>query len=105
LVFCTTNYPKTLHYPNQTKKITHIYNNDLAHAPVSEEDELWAELERIKDARALREKFYAEHQLMREQLNMAGRFGLDLQQSLEQAQRAEQESYAQVTQPLHTIKN
>lgn len=33
---------------------------------------------------------------MREQLNMAGRFGLDLQQSLEQAQRAEQESYAQV---------
>ncbi|KAG0320837.1 hypothetical protein BGZ97_012726 [Linnemannia gamsii] len=33
---------------------------------------------------------------MREQLNMAGRFGLDLQQSLEQAQRAEQESYAQL---------
>lgn len=75
-----------------------MYNN-IAHAPASEEDELWAELERIKDARALREKFYAEHQLMREQLNMAGRFGLDLQQSLEQAQRAEQESYAQVTQP------
>ncbi|KAF9100310.1 hypothetical protein BGX29_006718 [Mortierella sp. GBA35] len=74
------------------------YNQEdvLAHAPVSEEDELWAELERIKDARALREKFYAEHQLMREQLNMAGRFGLDLQQSLEQAQRAEQQSYAQI---------
>ncbi|KAF9155595.1 hypothetical protein BG015_009253 [Linnemannia schmuckeri] len=70
--------------------------NRLTHAPASEEDELWAELERIKDARALREKFYAEHQLMREQLNMAGRFGLDLQQSLEQAQRAEQESYAQL---------
>jgi len=36
---------------------------------------------------------------MREQLNMAGRFGLDLQQSLEQAQLAEQQSYAQVAVP------
>ncbi|KAF9925807.1 hypothetical protein FBU30_004482 [Linnemannia zychae] len=75
------------------------YNQEdiLSHAPpASEDDELWAELERIKDARALREKFYAEHQLMREQLNMAGRFGLDLQQSLEQAQRAEQEYYSQI---------
>lgn len=60
------------------------------------EDELWSELERIEDARALKEKFYAEHQLMREQLNMAGRFGLELQQSLEVSQRSEQQSYAQV---------
>ncbi|KAF9193258.1 hypothetical protein BGZ51_003777 [Haplosporangium sp. Z 767] len=33
---------------------------------------------------------------MREQLNMAGRFGLELQQSLEVAQRSEQQSYAQI---------
>ncbi|KAG9325487.1 hypothetical protein KVV02_007518 [Mortierella alpina] len=68
----------------------------LAQAPPPEQDELWAELERIEDARALKQKFYDEHQLMKEQLHMAGRFGLELQQNLEHAQRAERQSFAQV---------
>ncbi|KAF8983887.1 hypothetical protein BGZ46_009344 [Entomortierella lignicola] len=68
----------------------------LAQAPITEEDDLWVELERTQDPGILKEKFYAEHQLMREQLNLAGRFGLELQHSLEQAQRAERESYAQI---------
>ncbi|KAF9959974.1 hypothetical protein BGZ72_008303 [Mortierella alpina] len=68
----------------------------LAQAPPPEQDELWAELERIEDARALKQKFYDEHQLMKEQLHMAGRFGLELQQNLEHAQRAERQSFAQL---------
>ncbi|KAF9905374.1 hypothetical protein BX616_001034, partial [Lobosporangium transversale] len=52
-------------------------------------------MERIQDPGILKQKFYAEHQMMKEQLNLAGRFGLELQQSLEQAQRAERQSYAQ----------
>ncbi|KAF9573358.1 hypothetical protein EC968_008628 [Mortierella alpina] len=68
----------------------------LAQAPPPEQDELWAELERIEDARALKQKFYDEHQLMKEQLHMAGRFGLELQQNLEHAQRAERQSLAQL---------
>ncbi|KAG0303872.1 hypothetical protein BGZ98_006185 [Dissophora globulifera] len=64
--------------------------------PIAEEDDLRSELERIQDPGALKERFYAEHQLMMDQLNMAGRFGLELQQSLEQAQRAERQSYAQI---------
>ncbi|KAI1320091.1 hypothetical protein EDD11_002063 [Mortierella claussenii] len=53
-------------------------------------------MDRIHDPNILKEKFYAEHQLMREQLNLAGQFGLELQQSLEHAQRAERQSYAQI---------
>ncbi|KAG0004007.1 hypothetical protein BGZ79_010540 [Entomortierella chlamydospora] len=68
----------------------------LAQAPTAEEDDLWTELERIQDPGVLREKFYAEHQMMMDQLNLAGRFGLELQHSLEQAQRAERESYSQI---------
>ncbi|KAF9357160.1 hypothetical protein BGX26_004129 [Mortierella sp. AD094] len=68
----------------------------LAQAPIAEEEDLWTELERIQDPGVLKEKFYAEHQLMMDQLNLAGRFGLELQHSLEQAQRAERESYSQI---------
>ncbi|KAF9114313.1 hypothetical protein BGX27_011214 [Mortierella sp. AM989] len=68
----------------------------LAQTPIAEEDDLWTELERIQDPGVMKEKFYAEHQLMREQLNLAGQFGLELQQSLEQAQRAERHSYSQI---------
>ncbi|KAF9963803.1 hypothetical protein BGZ65_011259 [Modicella reniformis] len=50
----------------------------------------------VQDPGTLKEKFFAEHQLMREQLNLAGLFGLELQQSLEMAQRAERQSYAQI---------
>ncbi|KAF9433481.1 hypothetical protein BGZ76_009403 [Entomortierella beljakovae] len=68
----------------------------LAQAPIAEEDDPWTEIDRIQDPRALKERFYAEQQLMRDQLNLAGQFGLELQHSLEQAQYAERQSYAQI---------
>ncbi|KAG0245534.1 hypothetical protein BGX31_007327 [Mortierella sp. GBA43] len=68
----------------------------LAQAPIAEEEDLWTELDRIQDPGVLKQKFYAEHRLMREQLSLAGQFGLELQQSLEMAQRAERQSYAQL---------
>ena len=62
----------------------------------AEEDEIWAEFERIQDPRMLKEKFYEQHQHMRAQLDMAGRYGLGLQQDVEELQDAQVQSYAQV---------
>lgn len=44
----------------------------------------------------LKEKFYEQHQHMRAQLDMAGRYGLSLQQDVEELQDAQVQSYAQV---------
>ncbi|KAG0056226.1 hypothetical protein BGZ83_005958 [Gryganskiella cystojenkinii] len=63
---------------------------------VTEEDEVWAELYRIQDPQTLKEKFYEQHQHMRAQLDLAGRFGLSLQQDVEQLQDAQVHSYAQI---------
>ncbi|GJJ69052.1 hypothetical protein EMPS_01398 [Entomortierella parvispora] len=63
---------------------------------VPDEDEIWAEFERIQDPMMLKEKFYEQHQHMRAQLDMAGRYGLSLQQDVEELQDAQVQSYAQI---------
>ncbi|KAI7829815.1 hypothetical protein BC939DRAFT_322437 [Gamsiella multidivaricata] len=92
--FFLFGFPLTLNPPCPPYNLSQ--EDVLAQAPIAEEDDIWSELERIQDPGLLKEKFYAEHQVMMEQLNLAGRFGLELQQSLEHAQRAERQSYAQI---------
>ncbi|KAF9381473.1 hypothetical protein BGX21_002093, partial [Mortierella sp. AD011] len=78
----TSAHPSTLSQPFENPPCPpyNLSQEDvLAQAPTAEEDDLWTELERIQDPGVLREKFYAEHQLMMDQLNLAGRFGLELQ--------------------------